>query len=182
MTQPLGITGGAGFSADGKQRLWLTRQWPHSDWVNLSTQTTGWVCHNPSTADGEKDDPTLRRIIEFTNFWRMNRIVVFNLIPFISATPAEAHAWVDACHLTDTMEYRRTMQEALSQCMVVIAAWGAIAREQDVAHFIEVFGQAQPGRSLLCIGQTKDGHPIHPLARGKNRPPLADPTTYWRPL
>jgi hypothetical protein len=62
---------------------------------------------------------------------------------------------------------------------IIVAAWGGIARHDDVERFLREWRGT--GLKLNCIGQTAAGAPIHPLARGRNRPALADPQLYWSP-
>ena len=54
---------GAEISDCGKYRWKLWRIWDDSKPKIL------WIMHNPSTADAEKDDPTIRRIINFSKSW-----------------------------------------------------------------------------------------------------------------
>ena len=185
MTLPDNIHRSAHLSDDRTQRFWLERRWgPHFSWTTPERKAL-WIMHNPSAADETKDDPTVRRVIEFTQHWGLRGAIIVNLIPHISATPADAHAWEDEGHLTECRMYHRTIAMLVDLATaggyypIVIAAWGAIARPDDVARFISEWRGT--GRELSCIGQTASGAPIHPLARGRNRPPLADPQPYWSP-
>ena len=72
----------ADISSDGLYRWTLRRRWGDGDDVV-------WVMLNPSTADANKDDPTLRRIIQFSDGWGYGGLLVVNLLPFRSSNPAE---------------------------------------------------------------------------------------------
>ena len=56
-------------------RYVLTRQWNDSEPVT-------WIMLNPSTADADKDDPTIRRCIGFAKAWGHGGIHVVNLFAF----------------------------------------------------------------------------------------------------
>ena len=57
-------------------RWWLGRRWAVG-------RTVCWIMLNPSTADSETDDPTLRRIIRFSQSWGFGALAVVNLYPFV---------------------------------------------------------------------------------------------------
>ena len=73
MTAHLGMADtGATLSPCGRYRYRLTRRWGDGGAV-------AFVMLNPSTADAEKDDPTIRRCIGFAREWRFGRLIVVNL-------------------------------------------------------------------------------------------------------
>jgi len=47
----------------GKYRYLLERKW------GIGLPCVTWIMLNPSTADAEKDDPTIRRCIGFSKAW-----------------------------------------------------------------------------------------------------------------
>ena len=48
---------------------------------------------NPSTADETTDDPTIRRVIDFSRRWGFSRLIVVKLVPLRSTDPKAALAW-----------------------------------------------------------------------------------------
>lgn len=74
---------GAIISDCGKYRYQLWRIWDESK------PTVLWMMHNPSTADGETDDPTIRRIINFSKSWGYGGLYVANLTPYRATDPKE---------------------------------------------------------------------------------------------
>lgn len=55
-------------------RFWLKRAWGAGPLIT-------WIMCNPSDADATRDDPTMRRVIEFSLAWGYGSCVVINIIP-----------------------------------------------------------------------------------------------------
>ncbi len=130
-----------------------------------------FIMLNPSTADAEKDDPTIRRCMAFAKREGFTHLNVVNLYALRSPDPRhlalaedpvgpENDAWID---------------KEVRGARLVVAAWGAhpfaVDRAKDVARRV---GQ------LWCLGKTKDGCPKHPLARGIHRVPDDQPIMEYR--
>jgi hypothetical protein len=117
---------------------------------------------NPSTANEQEDDPTVRRCIGFARNWNFGGLILVNLFAYRSTDPTrlfEADDPIgpanDRCILASAVAAER-----------VILAWGTrgglINRDQHVLSFLPV---------AYCLGTTKDGHPKHPLyLPGNTRP------------
>jgi hypothetical protein len=121
---------------------------------------------NPSTADAEKDDPTIRRVIAFSKAWGHDAAVVVNLFPFRSSNPREAQSWAEGGGLRQQIAANMfTIQEAAKLAVLTVCAWGAATWACYRAEQV-IDGLGQP---LYCLGVNADGSPKHPLARGKAR-------------
>ncbi len=157
---------GASISENGLYRWTLTR-----NWGGATARAVCWVMLNPSTADAEKDDPTLRSIIKRTEGWGYEALVVVNLNPFRSSSPTEArrHALPLTAQDTNACIVMREAQGAA----LVVAAWG---NADWVSHADLNFGSP-----LYCIGTNANGTPKHPLARGKHSVPTWTEPTLWQP-
>src|SRR5712664_2208515 len=75
------IVRSAGFSCCGLYRYWLRRHW------DAELPPVCFVMLNPSTADAERDDPTIRRCCGFSRRWGYGGIVVVNLYAFRTSDP-----------------------------------------------------------------------------------------------
>lgn len=135
-------------SDSGEYRHWLTRQWGDSGVVC-------WVMLNPSTADGETDDPTLRKCIGFSRTWGFGGLIVVNAYALRATDPRELKRHPDPVgYVNDTF-----VTAMATEASLVVVGWGANIsddREREVSKLLERFDPQ-------CLGITKDGHPRHPL-------------------
>ena len=130
----------------GVYRYSLTRIW------EPCLSRVGWIMLNPSTADAEADDATIRRCLQFSRDLGFGSLVVVNLYALRSTDPDELlRSKIDPTGPENAVFVRKE----LSLCAQQIAAWGAhpAARGQ----FSNLYGE------LLCLGRTKSGEPRHPL-------------------
>jgi len=143
-----------------------------------------WIMLNPSTADHRKDDPTIKRIIGFTQRWGYGGLIVVNLYPYRSPSPRDCMEWAgaflgddqpfdpyvrDACH-----ENTNYVTNAAAEADLIITAWGAGNQfpmwEDNVLESICEDADIDYSQ-FMCLGKTKGGDPKHPLARGLHRIP-----------
>ena len=149
------VVGGAVVSPDGVYRYRLTRTW------DSELPAAVWIMLNPSTADADQDDPTIRRIIRFSTGLRfpdVGGIIVANLYAYRATRPADLWTADDPVgpenddHITQTI---------VSTAGPVVAAWGANARLDRVDQVARLAWDLRV--ELSCLGTTKDGAPRHPL-------------------
>lgn len=161
-----GVERWATISACGAYRYELGRRWAEGP-ADL------WVMLNPSTADGEVDDPTLKRIMGFSRRWGSGGLVVVNLFALRSSDPRALLAHADPVGPENDVTINVARRAAIFGGRV-IAAWGSsvpfelptmLRRDQRVLEIL------RPHSEVLCLGRTASGAPTHPLARGKNRVP-----------
>lgn len=136
-------------------------------WRKLRTTGTQRVCFvmlNPSTADHTVDDPTIRRCIGFAERAGAGYLEVVNLFGFRATNPAQL-----ATIIADVVGHENDVhvEEAARASDLVICAWGTKVPKRPAS-----FGRVQIMLELLrkaghptvyCLGETKDGHPKHPL-------------------
>lgn len=152
---------GAHLSDDGRYRWWLTRAW----WDRVTFTLPDfvlWVMLNPSTADAEQDDPTIRRCMSFTRSFGYSGLAVVNLFALRATRPAALRRAQDPVGRRNDDE----LCEWSARAGLTIVAWGAdrmaTARAADVAPLLT---------DPHCLGVTAEGHPRHPLyLRGEARP------------
>lgn len=152
---------GAAFSADQRYRYALWRVW------QAEPKCLMVIGLNPSTADAQKDDPTIRRCIGFAVDWGFGGLLMGNLFAFRSTYPHSLSTVDDPVGI-DNNEWLMRMRDNAG---MVLAAWGANGdfRPQRTAEVLEMFPE------LYHLGLTQKGHPRHPLyiARAKKPEVLA---------
>ena len=154
-------------SEDGHYRWWLCRSWEQGEGLLL------FIGLNPSRADGDRDDPTLRRLIGFARRWGYRELLVLNLFARISPSPAALR------RVKDPVGSRN--DAVLEQCCScwtqrpdwdLWCGWGVSGcwrhRDQDLRSLLlPLMAERQrchPSASgLLSIDLTRGGHPRHPL-------------------
>jgi hypothetical protein len=144
-------------SNDGLYRYSLTRELDGKG-------TCTFVMLNPSTADAEQDDPTIRRCIRFAKEWGFGRLKVVNLYAYRATKPADLWLADDPVG----PENDHTLSLVFGGSDLIVAAWGCHAKSDRVAEIL-----SWPIRPRVCLGITKQGAPRHPLylrADAKPRP------------
>ncbi|WP_017302616.1 DNA N-6-adenine-methyltransferase [Nodosilinea nodulosa] len=109
---------------------------------------------NPSTADEENNDPTVRRCINFAKSWGFGGMFMLNAYGFRATLPKDMKAAADPVG-PDNDKWLAYFAE---RSEMVIAAWGAHCSFNREA---EVYELLKP--NVYCLGTTKAGHPKHPL-------------------
>jgi len=154
----------------GRYRYWLRRVLK-----GQGGNPAVFVMLNPSTADADNDDPTIRRCKTFAAAWGYNELIVVNLFAQRTTEPRELfkaddpvgpdnHQWVlkAAEMAASTDDDALFLHNKVRPSGIVICAWGAHGSFMDqgatVRSWIETAGAAP-----RHLGLTKEGHPRHPL-------------------
>ena len=142
------------FSPDRVYRYTLLHSW--ADMFAPELKTIAWIALNPSTADENQLDPTLRRIRGFSAAWGYNSFMMLNAFAFRATDPKEMERAAnpngpenDAYLLAETAKVDK-----------VICAWGTHAALNDRQNQIRALLKDRP---LYYLKLTKDGFPSHPL-------------------
>lgn len=152
---------GAVFSKCGKYRYCLWRKWDSSKPLVML------IGLNPSTANKDKDDPTIRRVIDLTKSLGYGGFYMMNLFAYITPYPKELKKVKDL-----QGDNNKWLTEIAAKCKDVIFCWGAFNivsmydKHNERSEFMEeMFPEA------FCFGMTSAGHePRHPLMLKKNTP------------
>lgn len=154
--------GSAVISNDGQYRYRLERTWSNGPVI-------AWIMLNPSTADAERDDPTIQRIIGYSRRWGFGTALVVNLYAYRATDPGQLWQVPDPVGPDND----RHLTEALTG-VEVIAAWGAMACGERVRAVLGLHAAAPGAGRLQVLGLTKAGAPKHPLYLPGNLIP-----TFW---
>lgn len=144
-------------SEDGKYRYLLERWWGPSRGV-VGT----FVMLNPSTADADIDDPTIRRCIEFAKSWGWSGICVRNLFAGRATKPEELFKMRNPVGPQNDQYLGGALFRTSKDVAPVVCAWGANPKARTAAERFIKRAQAM-GHPLYCLGTTKTGAPKHPL-------------------
>lgn len=151
------------FSPCGKYRYRLTRE--RQPGFIPDSPPALFIMLNPSTADAERDDPTVRRCKAFAESWGCAGIIVVNLYAYRATKPSELWLADDPVGPQNDFWLAREAEEAGR----VVCAWGANARPERVKQFRRMITDTY-GIELYCLGTTKSGAPRHPLYVKNDQP------------
>lgn len=150
------MIGGAIISPCGAYRYLLERRWLSVNSSHRYGERACFVMLNPSTANADEDDPTIRKCVGFAGRWGCSEIDVVNLFGVRSTDPSVLLRGGEIVgHDND-----QHVADAVAKASVVVAAWGAHAKPFAMRR--KVIERMLP-RNTMCLGRTKDGSPRHPL-------------------
>lgn len=138
------ISRSADISNDKKDRFSLSRIWDSKKPKAL------YIMLNPSYADDESDDPTIRRLIFFSKKFKFGGFYVTNLFTQITPYPKELNL-----DNNSKKKNLKIISELIKKSDLIVYAWGNLVSEPiELRKLIE---------SPLCFGINKNGTPKHPL-------------------
>lgn len=151
-----GKLGDATFSNDKVYRYRLTRS------LGSAGFRICWAMLNPSKADGDRNDLTVSKCMEFSRRMGASSLVVVNLFALISTDPKKLLTHADPVGPLN----RYFLKTAALGCDKLMVAWGALPRR--------IMGAAAPmveellfwNKQTFCLGDTKSGAPRHPSRLG----------------
>ncbi|QOI90238.1 hypothetical protein QKU58_gp093 [Pyramimonas orientalis virus] len=137
-------------SLDNLYRYQLSRIW------DTTKPYIMFVMLNPSTADADVDDPTIRRVVNFCIAWGYGGVYVTNLYAFRSTDPKRLKDIVDPCG----PENIQNIQNLINLVDKVVYAWGNTKKEPEwLKKIVNI---------PYCIDVSKKNIPKHPLYLRKN--------------
>jgi len=135
----------AAISGTCSYRYRLVRVW------NSAEPLLGWVILNPSTPDGRRDDPTVRRCMALSRAWGYGGVVIRNLYGLVSTDSATLSRHRDPVGPRTDSELASCWEQDLT-----VLAWGTAAdpdRARQVAGMLRR-ASIKHGRSLAVLGWT----------------------------
>jgi hypothetical protein len=153
----------ASISLCGRYRYSLARWW------GPGARLAFLMC-NPSTADAEQDDPTIRRCVGFARREGYDGIQVFNLYAYRATKPADLWAaWKRGVDIRGGERNDDLLAEVFRQSghQPVVAAWGQHPKGSRIQSVLDLHPASA---NLLCLGTTKAGEPRHPLMVRADQP------------
>lgn len=124
---------------------------------------------NPSTADANVDDATVRKWTGFTKRWGGSRFIVGNVFAY-RATDVRTLAGVEDAFGDDIGDHTTAIIE---EADILVPCWGCIDKVPPRLQFaFDVLMDAltSSGKPVMHLGLTKSGDPRHPLMLGYDTP------------
>lgn len=132
-------------------RYSLWREW------NEDGQRLAFIMLNPSTANADTNDPTIRRCICFAQRWGFGSLEVVNLFAYRTSSPHDLRTAVDPIGI----ENDRHLVAAVNQADCIVLAWGnwgsLHGRDRAVCQLLSHYP------NMYCLGTNHSGQPRHPL-------------------
>lgn len=155
---PLPLVQAARFSPCRRYRYTLHRR------LSVAGPRALWVMLNPSTADDEQDDPTIRRVIGFSRREGFGSLVVCNIFGLRSTDPRGLLLEHDPAGEDNDDAIARAACDADR----VIVAWGSWGdRFPERVRRVDALLAPQ---ITWCLGTTGSGQPRHPLYQRGDAP------------
>ena len=138
----------ATFSSCRKYRYSLSRIWDKEKKYVL------FIGLNPSTADEEADDPTIRRCVNYAKNWGYGGFMMVNLFAYRTTLPSNL---IKVKYPVGT-ENDKYIVKLSKKADITVAAWGnngnLYSRDKQVLNLVS---------RLMCLKINKSGQPAHPL-------------------
>src|SRR5689334_10494992 len=101
-------------SPDSNYRYSLRRTWREG------SRIVCFIMLNPSTADADLDDPTIRRCIGFAKSWNYDALEVVNLFAWRATKPSVLASIDDP----EGLENDGSILKAAARAEMIVCAWG----------------------------------------------------------
>lgn len=141
----------ARFSPCMRYRYELSRMWSME-----ASRFCMFVMLNPSTADAQIDDPTIRRCIGFAKSWGYDGLYVGNVYAYRSTDPSQLWTVDDPVGPDNDASLTKLAEKA----DLVVAAWGANAKPERIGCVLHALRNAN---AVHFLAMTRAQQPKHPL-------------------
>ncbi|MDV7144061.1 DUF1643 domain-containing protein [Tropicimonas sp. TH_r6] len=152
------------YSECEQYRYALTRCW------DTGGKRLLYIMLNPSKATEQANDPTIERCERRARALGYGAFRACNIFSWRETDPAALKRAVEPIGPKNDS----VLLESCNWADDILCAWGAhgdhMERGQDVGRLL-----AETGRPLLCLGETRAGHPRHPLYIGYGTRPTPWP-------
>jgi hypothetical protein len=127
-------------------------------WNLEGNNLVSFIGLNPSTADANKDDPTLLRCINFSKSLGFDGLILVNLFAYRSKSPTVMKQHTSPVGVENDIY----IIDAIDQTNKTILCWGNNGTHKS--RNLELYDLIKTHReSYYCLGKTMNNHPKHPL-------------------
>ncbi len=167
--QDSNIKGTASFSPCNLFRYKLTR-----DWFNEGEKRNNllFIMLNPSTADAEVFDPTVRRCFGYAQDWGFNSMSVANIFAYRATDPKDMlNARDNGVNIVGN-DNNKAIIELSTEANRIVCAWGSHKWSKERSNEVLNILRQQNLTEVYCLKKSKDGSPCHPLYLKKDLIPI----------
>ena len=137
------------FSECGKYRYVLTRIWEPLEPLAMC------IGLNPSTANADEDDPTIRRLSSLLKNNGFGGFFMCNLFALVSPYPEDLQSCPDPVKDND-----KWLIETADKVTHVVYCWGNF---DEATYRAKKIKNMFPSKHINCFGKNRNGSPKHPL-------------------
>lgn len=150
------------FSDDMLYRYILRRKWSGGN-----GKVVVWIMLNPSVADHELEDNTVRRCCLYAQDWGYSGIVIVNIFAYRDTDPAKMKKY----HAPIGKDNDKYILEVIEdeETGLIIGGWGQHGSHLNRNTKIK---ELLAHKTINCLGKTKCGNPLHPLYLKKDTIPV----------
>ena len=139
--------------------------------INAGHLRVAFIGINPSVADAEQDDQTVRKWNGFAERLGVDRYMVGNIFPFIETDVKNVknHEIISEATFQNVM----VLGEIIDEAHIIIPCWGSRGKIPKAYRFAVDDMERRLRESfkpLMCWGKTQSGDPKHPLMLGYDTP------------
>lgn len=121
--------------------------------------SVAFIMLNPSTADADIDDPTIRRCIRYAQDWGYAKLIVGNLFALRATDPRELRKHRDPAGPGN----HRALTQIVRDAQQVVCAWGNHGFWHQAGRRFITSVKDGMDRQTFYLRLSKEGHPAHPL-------------------
>jgi len=129
--------------------------------------TCAFVMLNPSTADGLKDDPTIRKCMAYAERWGFARLEVVNLYSYRTSSPKV----LVAAGYPVGPDNDLAIVDVARRAGRIVLAWGNHAQEERAAEVKRLIANERRERTdpaIVALKWNQNGSPTHPSRQPLN--------------
>lgn len=161
---PDDVVGDAAFSACGRYRHWLSRDWTPQ---GAPAKAILFVGLNPSVAGADVSDPTCSRELTFAKDWGYTRYLKANLLDWRATSPKDIPNDPTLARSSDNMP---TLKRLSEEAAVIVMASGNVHKAFADIETETLSLLRQTGKPLMCLGKNQSGSAKHPLYIRRDAP------------
>ncbi|MBP1172894.1 MULTISPECIES: DUF1643 domain-containing protein [unclassified Paenibacillus] len=142
-----------------KYRYYFEYAWSESSLNKITTL----IMLNPSKTDEDVVDPTIDKCINAIHrHLNCKAVIIVNLYPWITPKPTELFKLNYKQISGGNKNNMEIIEKSIAKSDYAILAWGKDGEKFHMNHKVLRLLEQQKEKEIMCFGETKFGHPVHP--------------------